>query len=262
METIYVLRIDSERLEFISRDGKLGVAQLSGDWSLLIQGARLYFRLEIGSFVTFGSSQSLADAFYVCVRGEEGTVVRLQQLVEARMKPGVICCLQYLYVFGGLDDMGLELKHSAERLPLSSGMEKLATSEWESLPPMTYARAAFLPCVYNNIIYLCGGFTPYCEQYDPVKQKYTDLTFTLREFDTRSHITVFVNQAIMVVSQGYVTLWRPQTRETTCYEIDKVPDPYCSGGVLIESAENSLCTLYYVTKSQMVSLTLRTSPWS
>jgi len=270
MENENVLEIASDgRLKFITREGSIREARLSGDWQLLSRGGQSFFRLE-GSILLILDASRPKNAFCVSVRGLEGTVVQLCELNEARIRPGVICFQRHCYVFGGMDGAGIELKRSAERLALSSEMEEFATTQWESLTSMISPRASFLPCVYNDKIYLCGGFTFYCEVYDPVKQTYTVLPFTLREFDTRSHLAVFVNQTIVIISQCWVTLWKLSTsNEIANYEIDKVPDPYSSGGVLMKVPNSyysggvlvnpNICTLYYVAKGQLVSLKLQTS---
>lgn len=282
MEEVYVLGVKGDILE-VTSEGVTRTLALTGDWERMStgkeQGKGYFYRIGSTDFLTFGLEQTATSVFYVSAR--EGNTVQMSNLIEVRIKPGVICYLGHIYVFGGFDGSGLELKNSAEQLTLSSQVEELATATWQPLPYMTCPRASFLPCQYNGEIYLCGGFTRYCETYSPRKNLYKDLPISLREFDARSHLAVFVNQTIVVLSRRWVTLWRPGTNETHSYEIDAVVDPYSSGGVQVEvippvpfseqariealarnemlkEEASSSCNLYYVYKGQLVCVTLPT----
>jgi hypothetical protein len=282
MEEVYVLGVKGNILE-VTSEGVTRTLAMTGDWERMSTGKEhgkgYFYRMGSTDFLTFGLEQTETSVFYVSAR--EGNTVQISNLIEVRIKPGVIFYSGHVYVFGGFDGSGLELKNSAERLTLSSQMEELATATWQPLPYMTYPRASFLPCQYNGKIYLCGGFTRYCEAYNPGKNRYKDLPISLREFDARSHLAVFVNMGIVVLSRRWVTLWRPRTKETYSYEIDAIVDPYSSGGVQVEvippappseqaisearakgvrleEEKSSSCNLYYVYRGQLVCVTLPT----
>lgn len=280
MEEVYVLGVKSELLEVLSQ-GTTRTVSLTGDWDQMTrewgQGKGYFYRLGSSRFLTLGLESTQTSVFYVSAGGREGNVVQLSRLREVRVKPGVIDCSNHAYIFGGFDESGLELKNSAERLLLSSRVEELAIATWEPLPNMIHPRASFLPCLLNKEIYLCGGFTRYCEVYSPDEETYRDLPISLREFDARSHLAVFVNETIVILSRRWVMLWLPGKKETSSYEIDAVVDPYSSGGVKAErillsdqsrsdllargygkTEESWSCNLYYVYRGQFVCVTLPT----
>ena len=284
MEEVYPLGVKGNVLEVTSK-GVTQTLAMTGDWGQMSrgceQGKGYFYRLGSSAFLTLGFQQTQTSVFYVSVREQEASVVQLNSLIEVRIKPGVICCLGHVYAFGGLDESSLLLKRSAERLTLSSQVENLATTPWQPLPCMNYPRASFLPCENNGEIYLCGGCTRYCEAYHPGRNMYRDLPISLREFDARSHLAVFVNQVILVLSRRWVTLWQPGSAEIISYEIDAVIDPYSSGGVQVEAIpppppseqallearargtfleeeKSSSCSLYYVYRGQFVCVTLPT----
>ena len=258
MEAPCILGRHEGKLVTCTSAGSVQRLRLTGDDQALGRGNDYYYPVGYFGCITF--SEDSSSAFFISYFQDPALLIQLQSSVETRIRPGVIFSNSDFYLFGGFADTDLILKSSVEKLHISRDITELATAEWCQLRPMLYERASFLPCMYANLMYLCGGFTQYCEKYDSVTETTKALPFTLREFEWKSHLTVFVDQEIVILSERWVTMYIEAKQETVSYEIDKVPDPYSSGGVsLTLDPPNHTYTLHYVHKGEFVVLTLPTS---
>lgn len=83
----------------------------------------------------------------------------------------------------------------------------LQSSAWRSLPNMTEARCVFNPCQYEGRLYLCGGWTPTIEVFDPETCSFQLQSVQLPEGDSPA-LAVVDNSQLLVMGEEYVTRWQ------------------------------------------------------
>jgi hypothetical protein len=131
---------------------------------------------------------------------------RLISLSTARRSHASLIVASSLYVFGGLEESG--------RLDAAESLQLAASSAWEVLPRLTYARA-YLGCAnYKGAIFLAGG----CEEaavevYFPKTNTY--LCFMLPNVELNEACSLIaLDQSILIFhgsSQAQVFQYYPET---------------------------------------------------
>ena len=190
-----------------------------------------------GAFISLGNAKhcsSTRDVFKLTLETEELQIERQNSLIEKRSSPGAVLFEGKVLVFGGVqypkEGAGLKTLATAEELDVSSDEPDCC---WHGLPPMVTPRAFFTPCVYNSQVYLCGGLTPYCERYCPSSCSYTPLWVSLYEFDGYAHSTFLYEGEIVILSQHWMTRWKPEGVETRSEELEEIGDVGCRVGPIL-----------------------------
>lgn len=135
---------------------------------------------------------------------------RLPNMTHPRVWHSIVVLKGAAYVFGG--NNGNKLLADAELLRRS------VEPQWEALPPMTVARAAFNASEYRGRIYLCGGYTDHCEYYDPVALVYMQLPFVLPQNNSQTGL-IFTNGQAIIYMKSHLIIWNPESAETRSQEM-------------------------------------------
>jgi len=127
-----------------------------------------------------------------------GEVERKPALLKGRASPGLIQWQDYVLLFGG-ENRGPLL--DSESLALPNGRC------WQSLPSMSSPKHSFNPCLFYDVIYLCGCGSEWLEGFAPRANCYTALSVHLPKLE---NCCLYVNRDVLViVSPALVVKYRP-----------------------------------------------------
>ena len=86
--------------------------------------------------------------------------------------------------------------------------------DWEDLPSMHEARSHFNPCLYYNLLYLCGSYSGKIETFDLDIREFQVLPCILPE-SNREYLTFIDENELVVLSTRYVTRWNRNLEQTS-----------------------------------------------
>lgn len=115
-----------------------------------------------------------------------------------RSNPGAIgvSALGTAYVFGGMATM--RLTSSEKYCPKQEA--------WTYLPPMPHAKYAFIPCAFQQDIYLPEA-SSFLDMFDTVKETYRSISYPLASSSIGSVSFIFRDQLVMVLQIGKCVSW-------------------------------------------------------
>lgn len=126
--------------------------------------------------------------------GLDGAVVLQPHMLFARSHHGVIVWKQVeMYVFGGCKHYAGSFKD----LTVHCEAMTLATPRgWKQLPDMLEGKSVFNPCLYQDIIYLCGFGSTVMEAFNPANSSFIGINIALPEAHT---CLLYVHNAVLLV---------------------------------------------------------------
>ena len=134
-------------------------------------------------------------AFSVTFAGE---ITALRDMKTARASQGMICVGKWVYCFGGTGEN--KVLRECERLayyPTTTGGTK-----WERIADMATARRCFSPCYWEEMVYICGGWTTATiEVFNLSTLTFTMLSVSLPE--ASEAVSVVSNWELIVITQHF-----------------------------------------------------------
>lgn len=127
-----------------------------------------------------------------------GAVTPVNPMSQARTYPGLVYYERRVLVFGGTSE------------PLAEEYD-LNQKAWAPLPNMHRSRNKFNPCLYDTLVYLCGGCTWVSEVYNIPQRKYIALGFSVP--DTYDACSVLVDLSVVIVSRDFLSKWSLESEE-------------------------------------------------
>jgi hypothetical protein len=143
-------------------------------------------------FLEGGSGQA------TCLDLTNGAGTAVKPMTQARTYPGLVYYERRVLVFGGTSE------------PLAEQYD-LNQKGWAPLPNMHRPRNKFNPCLYDTLVYLCGGCTWASEIYNIPLNKYVALGFSVP--DTYDACSVLVDLSIVIVSRDFLSKWSLDSEE-------------------------------------------------
>lgn len=193
-----VIMGNSLRKYYAGQSGRLGLVELTH--TPKVDQETAYAFLENGDLVCCGGVKGAQEAYVIGAVNAQVTI--LPKMIQGRSAPGMVTFNGCPYVFGG--SSGTNLLTTCEKF---THMER-----WEIIKEqMARPRGAFTPCLYNNLIYLPGGFSANTiECFDPIRSVFALCPQMLPasgktiSFVSSSTLYIFLNSEIftMDVSAG------------------------------------------------------------
>lgn len=177
---------------------KKWVRQVRLQQRLPTDGSSAYTVLLDGTLLICGGGDPILQSTYRV--DLKGTVAKLKDMKKARAEHGIVLIKSAVYVFGGENDVGM--MRSMEKIEWESLWE-IHESVWVKLGKMHAARKLFKPCVYQELVYLFGGFTPSFEIYDPRLNEVRLHSFTLSDFDSETFTVVDKSEIHLFTNHSY-----------------------------------------------------------
>ena len=129
----------------------------------------------------------------------DGKVEQLKPMQQAREAHGIVCCKDWVYVFGGDCDPGPRIIRTGEKLHLGD-ISTLKDRDWSILRNMCHHHSYFTPALYQELIYLCGGYCARTEVFDPRNDSFRGIGLKLVNPE---HAWSVVYEEKLVVVAGY-----------------------------------------------------------
>ena len=143
-------------------------------------------------FLEGGSGQA------TCLDLTNGAGTPVNPMTQARTYPGLVYYERKVLVFGGTSE------------PLAEEYD-LNQKVWAPLPNMHRPRNKFNPCLYDTLVYLCGGCTWASEIYNIPQRKYVALGFSVP--DTYEACAVLVDLSVVIISRDFLSKWSLESEE-------------------------------------------------
>lgn len=156
----------------------------------------------MSSYTGISVEEDHGTAIAGVIDGTTGEITSLPDLLRAREEAGLIRLQDWVYVFGGyatgdyMDKRGADLK-SAEAISLPE------LQMWTALPKMHERRRRLTPCLWQALIYLCGGDNTSIESFNSKQNTYFLLAITLPEENNAS--LCVINDLLVVFSTHFVS---------------------------------------------------------
>jgi len=140
---------------------------------------------------------------------ENGALIALRHTSGLRARPGLIYLNSKVYVFGGCYD---GIIHTDKPL-FTAECFSMVKMDWNKLPFMLKGRAAFNPCHFLSLIFLCGGLCRTVETFNYSTNQYRELpNFPLsRDFQMYGTSTVAFRGKIAVLGFDSLYEWKRET---------------------------------------------------
>lgn len=154
------------------------------------------------SYTGISGEEEHGTAIAGVIDSSTGGIANLPDLLIAREEAGLIRYQDWVYVFGGyatgdcMDKRGADLK-SAEAISLPR------LEAWTALPKMHKRRRRLTPCLWQAIIYLCGGDNNSMEGFKCAQNIYFLLPILLPEENNAS--LCVINDHLVVFSTFFVS---------------------------------------------------------
>ena len=127
-------------------------------------------------------------------------------MTQGRSWPGIICYLDYVWVFGGNTSNTLT---TVEKFAINSEV-------WTSVAPMRYPRVYFTPCIWKEEIYLASALpdhqTP-VEVYNPLSDLYIELPLILQDPCYGSLAYIVQGQLLFLAYSKKLCKWNLNSKE-------------------------------------------------
>lgn len=105
----------------------------------------------------------------------QGSIERLRDTLNIRVKTGALCCRGVVYAFGSLS---YGEGRTCEKLVLRS-CTALEQNTWQPLPDMLDSRFRFVPVEFAGSVYLNGGWCNTCEVFEIRSECFSRLSLNL-----------------------------------------------------------------------------------
>lgn len=140
---------------------------------------------------------------------ENGALIALKTTIGLRSRPGLLYLNSKVYIFGGCYD---GISHTDMTLRTAESFS-MVSKLWCDEHPMLKGRAAFNPCYFHALIFLCGGFCATVETYNHRTREYRELkSFELpRDFRMYGTSTVAFRGKVTVLGFDSVYEWDGKT---------------------------------------------------
>ena len=148
------------------------------------------------------------DKMHACkvIEFRTSQVINYPPMQFPRRYHGAACIGVFVYVFGG-DKSG----STAEKCHLKNKC-------WTNLPQMPCSRSAFTPCVFQSLIYLCGGNTSLCHSFDIVSETYQ--TLLLATHSSWCVTSIVQNELVLEAGPARI-FWNRETGELARKELGR-----------------------------------------
>ena len=135
----------------------------------------------------------------------DGRIGKIPPAEGVRIRPGIIYLHTHMkiYVFGGSRQgtFYLDLKVDTTQCYC------LEKKKWKGLPCMPNPREAFNPCLYRDLVYLCGGETTFVETFNPVIQRFQTVSGFVLPIDFKMYGTTTVEYRGKIVVLGFDSMY-------------------------------------------------------
>ena len=176
--------------------------------------------IDTTTIILCGNQTSSISAESCIIDLAKGSVRAIDPMFEARVGHGVIVTHPYAYVFGGYGPLA-----SSEKCDLNTG-------KWLQLPHMLAEHAWFTPCRDHQSIFICGGNTNVCEQFNLVSQEFSLLPITLLA-NSGSTCTVHHNGYLIILHAKTATAYNIETRASSDAQLATMGDVWSNSPAIV-----------------------------
>ena len=165
-----------------------------------------YTMLSADRLVCVGGGYEGERSSSAFVITDTGMVSDLPDMMHPRDCPGIMFHEERneVLVFGsyrGIPHSGSEVEYTGERLSIAR-----SNTQWEVLPRMSASRHGFNPCLFHDLVFLCGHGSECIDAYSPTKGVITRMKATQPE---SYGCTLVAEQGVLtLISYNFTTRYR------------------------------------------------------